>query len=214
MKSPFEVLGIPKEVVEQMKSDDSLPELLNLCKKIFADYARYLHADINPASAGLYNNMASAIEELNMPTSFNLAVRQYVEEIVDRAERIRRRDRQQESDTKRESLAAALGLLRNISQFRVMGVNRSTSIMLQFGTARTILDVMDHDRTYLSLSATAVANELPEQSEKPKYANGCWSEQFLNQQGTLSSYVHHPNRIVVTRISRSTAMHRSSRKVL
>jgi len=194
VQSPFEILGIPKDVVQEMKSTGSLADLLKLAKKHFADYARYFHPDRNLATAGLYGRMANAMQELETPGGLSLAVRWYVGE-VDLAERLRRREGDQAAATERESLAAVLGLLGNVSQLRVMGVTQPTSIMLQFGASRTILDVMAHDRTYLSLSATELADELPEQSERPEYVHGKWRELFVNPQGELVHYVHHPERM-------------------
>jgi hypothetical protein len=194
--NPFEVLGISKELVTEYKSSDSLDLLLKHAKRIFSAHAGVLHSDINPnpVMGELYQKMADAMNELKTSAGFNLAVRWYVGE-EDKAASVRRHESMQEAAIDREKLMAALGLLRNVSQFRVMGVKEPTSVMLQFGAARSILDVVSHDRTFLSLSATESADELPEQSDKPEYADGLWSEQFLNQQGKVSRYVHRPDRI-------------------
>jgi len=197
MKSPdpFEVIGIPKEIVQKHKTDGTLEDLLKHAERVFAAHSRFLHPDVNtdPVMGALYVRMVNAIEELRSSAGMDLALRWFVGE-NDRATQRRHKESQQEAATQRESLVAVLGLLRNISQFRVMGVTQPTSVMLQFGASRTILDIVSHERTFLSLSATESSDELPEQSEKPEYVNGHWSEQYLNHEGVLKHYEHQPER--------------------
>jgi hypothetical protein len=90
-------------------------------------------------------------------------------------------------------MLAGFGLLGNINQFKVMNVNRQTSFMLQFGTGRTILNVVSHERTMLSLVSSDASEVLSEQSEKPKYIKGAWSERYLDENGEEARYTHASN---------------------
>lgn len=192
--SPFEILGVPRAVVEHEQSTDSTLNLLKIAERLLAAYSRFYHPDVNPDAGGVFVSMTEALQELRTPGALEYAVRDYLE-VVDRAEMIRRRDSNQAVAAERQSLAAVLELLANTSQFRVVGTNQPASFILQLGSARTFLDVMADDRTYLGVSATNVVEELPEQSEKPEYFEGVWSERYLDSDGTLSRFVHRPTRI-------------------
>jgi len=189
MANPLEVLGISKEVVEYEKSTNSLDNLLKLVERNFSTLARLYHPDVSPATADMYVRFTSAVQELRVPAGLRHAVQWYVGE-DNRAIRLRHKEAARERQFDRESLLAGFGLLRNINQFKVMGVNKPTSFMLQFGPARTVLDVKTHDTTFLGLSAQEASEVLPEQSEAPEYTKGVWVERYLDHDGEEAQFVH------------------------
>ncbi len=190
MQSSLEVLGVPAELVERERSAGSSDNILKLAEGYYRAIARLYHPDVNPEAAEMLQPFTDAIQDLRHRDGLALAIERQTKQ-SDRARFQRNVQAELERRRERDSLSALLSLLENIDQFQVLGIKVPTSFILQFESSRTILDVVTHDRAFLSLAAGEI-DMLPEQSEAPSYRNGRWSEMFLNMSLKLTRYIHNP----------------------
>jgi hypothetical protein len=193
LRSNLEVLGIPKEMVENLRAAGSLDTLLAIAESNFKTYSRHYHPDRNSdaGAASLYTDLVDAIADLRSPDGMQFAVSIMVGE-DDRQHGIRRASNDRQLAQQSNAMQAMLSLLQHIDQFEVLGITEPTTCLLQLGASRTILEVKRHNSAKLYLT-TQEDDVLPEQTESAMYVNGQWSETYMHDEGTLSKLTHEPS---------------------
>jgi hypothetical protein len=180
LRSNLEVLGIPKEMVENLRAAGSLDTLLAIAESNFKTYSRHYHPDRNsdPGAASLYTDLVDAIEDLRSPDGMQLAVSHMVGE-DDRQRGIRRVSSDRQLAQQSNAMHAMFSLLQHIDQFEVLGISEPTTYLLQLGASRTMLEVKHHNDSNLHLTIQEY-DVLPEKVESAMYSNGQWSEVYLH----------------------------------
>jgi hypothetical protein len=193
LRSSLEVLGVPKNVVafeSASTSSESDARLKAVAEGVSKVYSRHYHPDRNsePGAASLYGELADAIADVRTENGMKLAIGRMVGE-ADRQLGISRVENEQREIEQADSLTAMLGLLQNIDQFGVLGIEQPTTYLLQLGSSRTILDVDSTRQATLSLT-TQEDDVLPYQPETTSYGNGEWHETYLADESRFLQLEH------------------------
>ena len=209
MESSLQVLGIPRDVVEFMRSTNALDDLVAMAEGNFRNMSRFLHPDINkdPGANAFYVRLSDAINDIRDVDGLMLAIERLVSETDKRTNR-HRVDAEKERQREKRGFAAVLNLLENVDQFNVLGISGPASFLLQLGASRTILDVSTNDSARLFLTTQEI-EVLPEQTEEAKFAEGRWQEMYLADETELwlSHQPEAPTQVVVVGFVPAEALH-------
>ena len=189
---------LSKEVAEAFVAAGKSDQLPGLAEDFVRALGRRIHPDrtldlpesVQSLFSNLFINSQMALEDIKDEDGLAEAIDE-LETPEYRRRSADRKDQYREVETLQQTVGALFGLTRAIDQFQVMDVSQPTSVLLEPGGARAVLEVMSHSKTRLLVS-TSDDDVLPEQPEQATFVEGSWTESYLdpNNSARQRRYVH------------------------
>lgn len=184
--NPFITLGVPKDLVVHQYTQGNLRPLQQIAEGYFKVLSKVYHPDRPDGDSDKMALFTEAIEQLRDPDGLEY----YVSEMLDTASAARYETKQilRSLELQREATIEALASsLWHINQFDVLGLMEPTSLLVEMGPNRLILDVLSPSRTVLRRPKPTT--ELPERVDTPRYENGHWTEVYSDGK-SVEHYAH------------------------